>query len=581
MSFDTIISNTLIYDGSGRKAYRNDVGIKGDRIEAIGHLAGAETKERISAAAYALCPGFVDIHCHLDLAAHKADHASRLEPMVRQGVTTFVGGNCGTGLAPISKKNRDVQMKFYDFFLGEEVEPHIKWNSFGELMETYEKQGLLMNMAMLAPHSILRMNSLGIDTVEAQPNDIREMKELLIECLEAGAIGLSTGLQYPAGLSSNQQELTELARMVHDYNGVFTSHLRSYNSDTIGQAIDEVIGVGRDAEVPVQISHLFWVPNFSPMLNKLSMAAIRGASSLYSKYQFPMPTDSSVKPYLDQVAACVADGVPVGIDAMPTSAGFTHVLAFFPPWALSGGMNRVKERLENKNERKAIRESIENGDLAWPHRGRDSWSMNLFKVMGWGCAFIMSVGSEKNKHLTGRSFKEIGEETGRHPFDVVCDLLLEEEGRVLIFETATHPGDPLIERSLLPQLLDPNTSIVTDSIPLAFGKPSHLFYDCFPKFLGQYARDWKGLSLEEAIRKCTSLPAKQMQIHQRGHIREGCFADLVLFNPKTIASNSTAMDPCHYPDGIEYVFINGRAVVDPEGFHPDPLPGKLMRRGAM
>ncbi len=581
MSFDYIIEDATIYDGTGRVAYRNDVGILGDRIGAIGNLSAAQAAKRIPAGSRALCPGFVDIHSHADMTLHRPDHPKYLEPLVRQGITTFVGGNCGVSLGPISDKNDEHQFTFYEFFIGEDQRPVVRWKSFGDLLDHYESQGCLLNAAMLVGHGILRMDAMGDSMQRALPHHIETMKKSLSAALEEGAVGLSTGLQYFPGNMSDDEELTELAKVVHQYSGVFTSHLRSYNSDTIGKAADEIIGIGRKAEVPVQMSHLFWVPNFPEPLNRISKVAIKGLSYLYNKHPFPLPIDSGARPILDKVGDLVRQGYPIGIDAMPTTAGFTHLIAFFPPWSLTGGGDAVKRRVADPVERRKIRESIEKGDSAWPHRGPNSWSMNFFKVMGWDCAFVMSVKSEKNRHLVGKTFVEIGEMQGKHPFDAACDLLLEEDGKVLIFETATYPGDPMIELSLLGTLLDPNVSVVTDTILLGYGRPSHLFYDCFPKFLGNYSREGRHIDLEEAIRKCTSLPAKQLQIKDRGVVREGAYADLVLFDPRTIRTNSTESDPAHFPSGVDYVFINGKAVLDPEGFHPEPRPGRILRRGAM
>ncbi len=580
MQFDTIIENPRIYDGSGRRPRRNDVAISGDRIAAIGDLKKAQAATRISANKLALCPGFIDVHSHADMGMHHADHIPVLEPLVRQGITTYVGGNCGVGMGPISPTNDVPQFEFYNFFLGEDQRPHIHWKSFGEMMEAYEGHGMLLNAALLTGHGILRMDAMGDKMDLASQGEVRHMRKKLAECLEAGSIGLSTGLQYFPGLNSDQWELTELAKEVKKYNGVFTSHLRSYSSDTLGKAIKEVLDIGRDAQVPVQISHLFWIPNLPGPLNGAMNRLIKGVSYLYSKKEFPVPIDSAVKVHLEAVARHIEKGYPVGIDGMPTSAGFTHLLAFFPPWSLQGGLEVVRARLADPEQRKLIRRSIEKGDTKWPHRGRDSWSMNLFKVMGWGCASIMSLVSEKNQPLVGKTLLEVGESRGVHPFDAMCDLLLEEDGRVLIFETATYPGDPLVERSLLGTLLDPNVSIVTDTIPMGFGLPSHLTYDCFPKFLGTYAREWGALSMQEAIRKSTSLPAKQLQIKQRGEVKEGYFADLVLFDENTIGTNGHAKDPAHFPSGIERVFINGHTVVDGDGLHADPRPGRMLRRGA-
>ena len=475
MPLDVIIEKALIYDGTGRAPVRNDVGIQGDRIASVGNLSEVPAVKRIDARNLALSPGFIDVHSHADMTLHRADHHKYLEPLVRQGITTFVGGNCGVGMGPISDKNPDIQYQFYNFFLGEDIRPHLHWKSYGELLDHYENQGLLLNSAVLVGHGILRMDAMGDSTERASMDDVRCMQHKLAECLEAGGIGLSTGLMYFPGLSSDEHELTQLARTVHDYNGVFTSHLRSYNSDTLMNAIDEVLEIGRSAEVPVQISHLFWVHNFPEPLGTAMKWATKGLSYLYNKKELPIPLDGATKPFLKRVAQQIEQGFPVGVDAMPTTAGFTHLLAFFPPWSLQGGEEAVKKRISDKTERKKIRQSIENGQPIWPHRGPDQWSMNFFKVMGWDCAFVMSVVTEKNQRFIGKNFVQIGDELGKHPFDAACDMLLEEDARVLIFETSTYPGDPLIERSLYGTLLDPNVSIVTDTILLGFGRPSHLF----------------------------------------------------------------------------------------------------------
>ncbi|RJO63779.1 MAG: D-aminoacylase [Myxococcales bacterium] len=579
MAFDVILESASIYDGAGTQPITNDIGLRGERIAAIGNLKQAEAAQRVDCRGLAACPGFVDIHSHADMTLHRENHPALLEPLVRQGITTFVGGNCGVSMAPVSREHRRHQMSFYDFFLGEDPEPLVRWNSFGELLDHYERQGMVMNAAVLAPHGMLRLDAMADRDGPPAVPELKQMKAALAECMEAGAVGLSTGLMYFPGLMSDEWELAELARVVHDYNGVFTSHLRSYNSDTLEAAIDEVLHVGREAEVPVQISHLFWIPNYPRPFDDWSKKGVKFLSALHKKRPFKMPLDFGIRPILHKLDGLIAQGAAIGIDAMPTSAGFTHLIAFFPPWSLAGGWSEIKKRLADPQTRREIRRSIEEGEPVWPHRGQDSWSMNLFKVMGWDCAYIMSVKSKKNAHLIGHGFAELADETGKHPFDVACDLLLEEEGRVLIFETATYPGDPLIEQSLRGTLLDPNVSIVTDTILLGFGMPSHLFYDCYPKFLGEYARERGELSLTEAIRKCTSLPTRQLRIASRGMIREGWFADLVVFDEKRIRSRSSAADPAHYPDGVRYVFINGRAVVDPDGYHPQPLAGRLIRRG--
>lgn len=576
---DLVIQGALVYDGSGRAPYHADVGVQGDRIVAIGNLSGADAAQVINASGLALCPGFVDVHSHADMSIANPAGPKIFEPLVRQGITTFVGGNCGMAMAPVSVRYRREQLKIWDFFLGAPQDEVVKWSNFAQMLEHFEACGLALNCGVLAPHGMIRVAVKGGDKQIADTSEIAAMKRLLAECLEAGALGMSTGLQYFPGLCSDTRELIELARVVHDYNGVFTSHLRSYNSDTIRLAIDEVLTVGQEAEVPIQISHIFCVPHYGYLLDRLTHHLLNAGSWLYKRFRFDIPLDVLIRPHLAYLDERLAAGQAIGIDAMPTAAGFTHLLAFFPPWVFSEGVDVALRHISDPLSREKIRRSIEEGDPVWPHRGDDSWSMNFFKILGWDSVFIMSVISEKNKHIIGKTIAEAAAESKRDPFEFACDLILEEKGRVLVFETATRPGDDFVERSLLASLVHPNVSIVTDSILLGFGLPSHLFYDCYPKFIGQYARDRGLLSIAEAIRKCTSLPAEQLRIRDRGRIREGFYADMVVFDEKAFASCSTPTNPARFPSGIHNVIINGKIVLDNGRFLADRPAGRVIRRG--
>jgi N-acyl-D-amino-acid deacylase len=579
-ALDVVIRNATIHDGSGRVAYHGDVGIANGRVAAIGALSEATAGRVVDATGLCLCPGFVDAHSHAEMTLVRPDHPDVLEPLVRQGITTFVGGNCGTSMAPVCDSHRGDLLTFWDFFLGAPQDDVVRWRTFGEMLSVIEGQGMLLNAAVLAPQGILRLAETGLGNVPASRADMDRMKGQLADCLDAGAIGMSSGLQYFPGLATDQAELTELARVVHDRGGVFTAHLRSYNSDTLAQALDEVFAIGRDAEVPVQISHLFCVPRTPWPLDRISHHLLNLAARAYrARPLFDPPLDFMLRPFLERIRRRIAAGQRVGVDAMPTAAGFTHLLAFLPPWALDGGVAGVLAHLKDPASRREMRRSIEKGDAKWPHRGRDSWSMNFFQVMGWDAVHVMSVKSEKNRHAMGRSIASLAKDAGKHPFDVAADLLIEEQGRVLVFETPTWPGDDFVELSLKAVLADPNVSIVTDTILLGFGLPSHLFYDAYPKFLGKYVREKGLLPLAEAIRKCTSLPAEQLGLGNRGRVRVGWPADLVLFDADRIGSRSTPDQPARFPEGIHTVFVNGHAVVDPEGYHPEPRSGQLIRRG--
>ena len=578
-SLDLVISGALVFDGTGRMPFLADVGVRGDRIVAIGKLDGAAAARREDASGLCLCPGFVDIHSHADMSVIRSDHGRLLEPLARQGVTTFVGGNCGVGMAPAPDgPNLTHLHSFWDFFLG--GPQTVTWTTFGGMLDVIERQGVLLNVAVLAPFNVIRMGVCG-GKASATEEERRRIRQAVAEAMESGAVGLSFGLQYFPGLLCETPELIDVARIARKYNGFVAAHLRSYNSDTLGKAIAELLEIGVRAEVPVQASHLFVIPNLPGRLNRLASGALRLAAQVHRRFAFRAPQlGYLLYSYLDQaLRAAEAAGQEFGVDAMPTSAGFTHVLAFMPPWCIRGGVRAALDVLADPARREEVRRSIEEGDTSWPHREGDSWSMNLFKVLGYDCIHIMSLGSGRDDGMLGHSVAELAKRARKDPFDWVCDLLIEEKGRVLAFLTPTFPGDELAEQSLEPVLTHPRVAIATDSILLGFGMPSHLFYDCYPKFLSHYARDLRLISLSQAIRKCTSLPADQARLFDRGRIREGACADLVLFDLDRLRTNSTAQRPGQFPDGIESVFVNGTPLVEHGQFHSDARPGCVIRRG--
>ncbi len=577
--FDLLIRGAEVIDGTAQPRYRADLAVRRGKIAEIGHLPEAKAKRVIDGRGLFLTPGFIDVHCHTDLIIHKDEAVQLVEPLIRQGITTFVGGNCGMGVAPVPAPNREFIFTYWEAFTAEDLRDQVTWNTLGEYLTMLEGRGLPLNGAFLAPHGILRLGAVGPETRHAKPHEIQNMARWLEQAMDEGAIGLSTGLQYFPGSQSDTLELIDLARVVSRRGGVFTSHLRSYSA-TLPQAIDEVLQVAGEADVPVQISHLFWIPDQGKLLNTLTHGAAKVVSRIYEHVEVPVPLHLAAKQLLDDLhRRANAEGLRVGVDAMPTSAGFTHLLAFFPPWVLQArNREEIVAKLRDPKMRQRMRRDIEKGDTrAWPHDRNDTWSMNFFKLMGWGTAFIMSVPSEKNRHLEGRSLIEIGKMWKMHPFDAACELLLQEEGRVLVFETLTHPGDDFLERSVFGSMADPEVSIVTDAILMGFGRPSHLFYDCYPKFFEKYVRDRNMVTWETGVRKCSGLSADTLGLKGRGYLRPGYAADLVLLDPKTIGTNSTFDEPNRFPDGIRLVAINGEVVVDESGYHGDRMAGEVIK----
>jgi N-acyl-D-amino-acid deacylase len=573
--FQTIIQNAYIYDGSGVAEYQSDIGISNGRIVEIApNLTSSDNI--IDASNLAVCPGFIDIHSHADLTIHLQNHPQILKPLLCQGVTTFVGGNCGMGPAPLDDRYRHDAVMYVQAMQGERENYDFQWTSVSDFFEVLEKQGVVLNCGYLVPHGMLRITAKGLDNSCASRDDIKRMEHYLNAGLESGALGMSTGLMYFPGLNADTQELAPLARLISKYQGVFASHIRSY-SNTLPNAIDEIISLSQLTDVRVQISHLFHIPHIHPVVDESIRKVLRVLSFVNRYVDLPMPDDSILKQILSKLNDKIQNGMPVGIDAMPTSTGFTHILAFFPPWALEGKREAVIERLCSPVERQKILHTIMSGKSIWPHRDRDTWSMNFFKVLGFRSIYLMSVITEKNKPYEGMSILDISKARGQTPFDTVCDLLIEEEGRVLVFIAPTFIGDELVEKFGACAICDPNTSIVTDTIMFGFGKPSHLFYDCYPKLISKYVRQEKRITLAEAIRKSTSLPASQMGIKNRGLIKKNYWADIVIFDPKTIDYASTPENPDIFPEGIHYVFVNGYPNVTPNGFD-DSRNGQIIRR---
>ena len=578
--FDMIIENADVLDGSGKESYKADIGITGEKIEKIGNLSDAKAKTRVDAKGKTVCPGFIDVHSHADLAFFKDDHANVLSPLVMQGITTFVGGNCGMALAPITKEHAEGQQMYLEVFTQMDFDTSVKWTDMGSFMEHMDKKGVPLNCAMLAPHGMMRISACGLETRLASKDEVSMMSGLLDECMDAGAFGLSTCLQYFPGNQSDTEELVALGKTLAKYSGIYASHLRSYTNSTLNQAIGEVAEVSTKNGVRGQVSHIFSLPWLGPIhrpaLKVLKWLARNDQITHRVVPNFLITSEmSKILKDLDQFRA---DGADIAMDVMPTTAGFTHLMAFFPSWALAGGREDIIRRISDPATRKEMLNDIDTGVPTWPHRGKNDWSLNIMRQMGWDAVTVMAVHGEKNKFMEGQRFTDIAEQQGKHPFDVMCDTLIEEDGRVLVFESMGEPDDWFTEKYTFPALTDPRTMITTDTILLGMGKPSYLFYGCYPKFIGRYVYDKKLVDLPSAIARCTSLPAEWFGIKGRGRVEEGYFADLLIMRPDEFKTEAVFRNPEVHPEGLDMVIINGEVAVDGADFKADALPGKMLRK---
>jgi N-acyl-D-amino-acid deacylase len=549
MRYDLILRNGLVVDGTGSPGFAADVAVQDGRIAEIGPLDGAQAARVVDVGGNVVAPGFIDIHSHCDFVLPLPDQAEFLRHFVAQGITTLVTGNCGYAPAPINPVTAPLMQAYTAFIKPRDLE--WQWQTFDDWLTFLETHGVYLNTVPQAAHGALRIAVMGFDARAPRDDELAEMKRLLAECLDSGAFGLSTGLIYAPGMFATTDELAELAAVLAPYDAIYSSHIRG-SSETLLHAAQEVLTVARAAGVRVQHSHLegfgkrFW-PNVEKVLA------------------------------LHETAR--AEGIDHGFDVIPYTAANTTFLAILPPWSLDGGVPKLLERLRDPATRKRIERDIEKVIPTWPTWRPGGWPHNLVEATGWENVWIMWVESEENKSFEGKSLAWLAEETGKNPFDVAADLILAEQGHVTALYIGVS-GDLHEEWALRQILQHPNASIETDAFSLGRGKPHPALFGSFPKVLGQYVREERLLSLEEAIRKMTALSAARFQLKDRGVLRKGYWADVTVFDPDAVWGPATYVEPDLAPGGIEYVLVNGVVLVDRGTVDTETLAGKVIRNNA-
>nr|MDO8135655.1 D-aminoacylase [Candidatus Njordarchaeum guaymaensis] len=539
MPYDLVIKNACIIDGAGNPWFKSDLAISDGKIAKLGSLSSRSADHTIDATGQCVSPGFIDIHSHSDVTI---PFNPLVESALRQGITTLVVGNCGISVAPVNKKNENLLQRYLSPFLPSESQLKIEWSSFDEYSRWQEKKGCSANIANLAGHGTIRIAAMGFEERRPTCDEFENMKTLVEEAMEAGAFGMSTGLIYPPGIFSDITELIELSKVVAKYGGVYFSHIRGEGA-TLLEAVREAITIGEKADIPVQISHhkAAGKVNWGKTVETLKM--------------------------MDEARE---KGVDVTFDQYPYSAAMTTLVTLLPPWAHEGGVEKTLERLRDLVQREKMRKDIERGIPGW---------QNWVGDCGWNKITVSSVASKQNKALEGRNLAEIAGLRRKDEFTALCDLLLEEQGNATM---VMHAMDEEDVRSVMKhhlQMVGTDAWSVAPYGVLGGGKPHPRFYGTYPRVLGKYSRDEKLLTLEEAIRKSTSFPAQKLQFQDRGIVREGFWADLVIFDPKKIMDMATFADPHIYPEGIEYVFVNGKIVIE-KGSHTEETAGKILRHSS-
>lgn len=530
--YDMIIKDGFIVDGTGAPFIRGDVGIRDGRIVRLGLDLGNCAERLIEAKGLFVSPGFIDMHSHGDYTLLPMPKA---ESAIFQGVTTVVIGNCGISLAPLTKKNVELFKSYMGPSLVQGYDYGWDWRRTRDLMEKLERQGIAVNTVMLTGHNTLRIAVKGLDSSPPTKDELDEMKALLRESIEDGSWGLSTGLIYVPGSYSTKEEIIELAKVLKEFPRrlIYATHIRNEGKFLI-ESVEEAIEIGEKAGVPVQISHL-------KASGKSNWGKVVAALRLMSRAR--------------------ARGVDVTCDVYPYIAGSTRISAILPDWVIEGGTGEALKRLSDPSTRERIRKDIEEDRMR---------NENFIKSCGWDNIIIARC--PLYKEYEGKSLRE-ALSYGGDLFDNFFNFLtqIELNAYIIIFY-----GD---EEDMETVLKHPLSCIGSDSAPIApefGGKPHPRAYGTFPRVLGRYVREKGLMSLEEAIRKMTSMPATKLGIPYRGLIRPGFFADLVIFDFNKVSDNATFSDPHKYPSGIKYVIVNGEIVVD-QGVHTGKLPGKVLK----
>lgn len=519
---DLLIRGGLVVDGTGAPAVRADVAVTNGRITDVGAFTGRRALRMIDARDRVVAPGFIDIHSHSDESMLVN---SALESALHQGVTLVVCGNCGGSAAPLQGLAAEEADREY-------ARLGIKrsWTHFYEYADAVEQNGASINVCSYVGHGTLRMCVMGADARPPSGDELAAMRQLLGRAMDEGAVGLASGLIYPPSAYGGTDELSSLCEVVRAKGGLYASHIRDEGAKLL-DAVEENLEIGRRSRARVQLSH-----------HKASGQKNWG----------------KVRESVARIEAARASGIDVQADQYPYTASSTGLAVTIPNWVHEGGSAKLTERLRDRGVRDRIRgEDTETG-RAWDR--------------------IVIARARHHPEYSGRSVADLAHEAGKDPLEWTCDTLVEHEGAVDIIHHSMSEDDV---RFVMAQ---PWIAIGSDSRanapygPLSFGKPHPRSYGTFPRVLGRYARDEGVLTVEDAVRKMTTLTARHLRLRDRGEVRVGAWADLVVFDPTRVADTATYDDPHRYPDGIEHVVVNGTLALE-QGETSNERAGRFLRLG--
>lgn len=515
--YDLVIANGSVIDGSGAASRRADVGIRAGKIAEIGDLHGAHSRRTIDATGLIVAPGFIDIHNHSDdtlLAEPKC------ESMIRQGVTTMVLGE-GESQGPAKPGAHP-------------------WTTLGGYFDYVQQKGVATNIASYVGETQLWTYVKGEALAPASPSDMAAMKVELSKAMEQGALGLSSSLLMPPSNLITTEQLIDLAKVAQRYGGLYSTHIRDEGSG-VYRSVEEAINIAKGANIRVDIIHL-------KIADK--------------KFWGQMPE------IISMIQKARNEGYDVRANVYPYTAGQNDLRAIIPPWAHDGGNEKMLERLRDPNLRARIRHDVLNG--------LPGWYDHHLAVGNWEGMQLVSLTNDKNKRFIGKRMSDVIQARGGDPVDVLCELLIEEGGSLpTVFFHHT-------ERDMEFAMKQPFVSIGSDGSAISNDgtfsgiNPHPRWYGTFPRVLGRYVREKNLISLTDAVHKMTSMNADKINVHDRGLLKPGYWADVTLFDERTIADKATYENPHQYPVGIPYVIVNGQIVLD-RGNHTGALPGQVLR----
>ncbi|MDH3626248.1 MAG: amidohydrolase family protein [Acidobacteriota bacterium] len=546
-----LFDNATIVDGSGAAPFRADVLVRDGRIAEI--LASEQGQiqpdglRRVDAEGLVLSPGFIDLHSHADLVllADAPQRNGLIEAKLRQGVTTWIVGNCGLGVAPADPPTAALLESINSWMTPEGVQ--VGAIDTAGYLESLTSQQLPINVGTLVPHGPVRISAMGLRAGPPDAAELDAMRRQIQRGLRAGAFGVSTGLIYPPGMYSDPAELQALAAEVAESDGLWTTHVRG-SSETLLPATEELIELARVTGVRVHHSHLEAVgTRFWPQID--------GVLGLEDRAR--------------------EEGLSVSHDLFLYTRAATMMSAIFPPWALEGGMPRLLERLRDRETRRRIGSELQHRVPQWPPWEAHGWPHNLVEAVGWDGIYVASLAARQDDPRIGKSLAALGQELQQDPFDVVADLMLEFDGGVGQW-VGEISGDDEQHAGLQTILRHPSSAIVSDAEDYGTGVPHPAHAGAFVRAL-RWAREGKGPSLPVTVRKMTTYPAELLGLPDRGQIRVGHVADLVLFDPDTVGDRSEWLRPRRHAAGIAMVLVGGHAVVD-GGLYSPEARGQVLRR---